>query len=207
MIQNPPVFDLAHPEGSVRKHTGRSERRHILLWSAPRKNKVIAELHKKLGSASAAILTDYKGLTVAEITSLRDSLAVEKVDYQVVKNTLMRLACKQTDVSVLDPMLTGTCAVAIAFGDPAAPAKIIKKFSKSNEKLKLKAGALGSRLIDPDQILALADLPPKEELLAKMLGTLNAVPTGLVTVLSGVPRAFVGVLAAIQRQKEQPAAA
>jgi large subunit ribosomal protein L10 len=172
-----------------------------------KKEQIIAELHKKLGSASAAILTDYKGLTVAEITSLRDSLAVEKVDYQVVKNTLMRLACKQTDASVLDPMLTGTCAVAIAFGDPAVPAKIIKKFSKSNEKLKLKAGALGNRLIDPDQILALADLPPKEELLAKMLGTLNAVPTSLVTVLSGVPRAFVGVLAAIQRQREQQAAA
>jgi large subunit ribosomal protein L10 len=172
-----------------------------------KKELIIAELHKKLGSASAAILTDYKGLTVAEITSLRDSLAVEKVDYQVVKNTLMRLACKKTDASVLDPMVTGTCAVAIAFGDPAAPAKIIKKFSKSNEKLKLKAGALGSRLIDADQILVLADLPPKDELLAKMLGTLNAVPTGLVTVLSGVPRAFVCVLAAIQRQKEQPAAA
>jgi len=172
-----------------------------------KKEQIIAELHKKLGSASAAILTDYKGLTVAEITSLRDSLAVEKVDYQVVKNTLMRLACKQTGASVLDPMLTGTCAVAIAFGDPAAPAKIIKKFSKSNEKLKLKAGALGSRLIDADQILVLADLPPKDELLAKMLGTLNAVPTSLVTVLSGVPRAFVCVLAAIQRQREQPDAA
>ena len=172
-----------------------------------KKEQIIAELHKKLGSASAAILTDFKGLTVAEITSLRDSLAVEKVDYQVVKNTLMRLACKQTGASVLDPMLTGTCAVAIAFGDPALPARIIKKFSKTNEKLKLKAGALGNRLIDPGQILALADLPPREELLAKMLGTLNAVPTSLVTVLSGVPRAFVCVLAAIQRQKEQPAAA
>ncbi len=171
-----------------------------------KKEQIIAELHKKLGRASAAILTDFKGLTVAEITSLRDSLAVEKVDYQVVKNTLMRLACKQTGASVLDPMLTGTCAVAIAFGDPAVPAKIIKKFSKSNEKLKLKAGALGNRLLDPDQILTLADLPPREELLAKMLGTLNAVPTSLVTVLSGVPRAFVCVLAAIQRQREQPAA-
>ena len=172
-----------------------------------KKEQVIAELHEKLGHASAAILTDYKGLTVAEITSLRDSLAVEKVEFQVVKNTLMRLACKQTDVSVLEPMLKGTCAVAIAFGDPAIPAKIIKKFSKTNEKLKVKAGSLGNRLIHPDQILALADLPPKEELIAKMLGTLNAVPTGLVTVLSGVPRAFVGVLAAIQRQKEEQAAA
>ena len=108
---------------------------------------------------------------------------------------------------MLESSLTGTCAVAIAYDDPSVPAKIIKKFSKSNEKLKLKAAALGNRLIDADQVLALADLPQKEELLAKMLGTLNAVPTGLVTVLSGVPRAFVGVLAAIQRQKEEQAAA
>ena len=172
-----------------------------------KKETVIEELHNKLGRASAAILTDYKGLTVAEITSLRDSLASEKVDYQVVKNTLMRLACKQTDASVLEPVLTGTCAVAIAYGDPTVPAKIIRKFSKANEKLKLKAGALGNRLINADQILALADLPPKEELLGKMLGTLNALPTSLVTVLSGVPRAFVGVLAAIKRHREEQAAA
>ena len=76
-----------------------------------KKEQIVAELHQKLGKASAAILTDYKGLTVAEITSLRDSLAVERIDYQVVKNTLMRLACKQTDASVLEPLLTGTCAV------------------------------------------------------------------------------------------------
>jgi large subunit ribosomal protein L10 len=172
-----------------------------------KKEQVVAELHEKLGRASAAILTDYKGLTVAEITSLRDSLAAEKVEYQVVKNTLMRLAGQGTDVSVLEPMLKGTCAVAISFGDPALPAKIIKKFSKTNEKLKVRAGSLGNRLLNPDQISELAELPPKEELLAKMLGTLNAVPTSLVRVLSGVPRAFVGVLAAIQRQREEQAAA
>ena len=133
---------------------------------------------------------------------------MEKVHYQVVKNTLIRFLHVSRPAHRLDPMLTGACAVAIAYGDPALPAKIIKKFgSKSNEKLKLKAGVLENRLIGPDQILALADLPPKEELLAKMLETLNAVPTILVTVLSGVPRAFVCVLAAIQRRKEQPDAA
>ena len=172
-----------------------------------KKEQVIEELREKLGRATAAILTDYKGLTVAEITGLRDSLAAEKIEYQVVKNTLMRMACRQTAASVLEPEVRGTCAVAIAYGDPSVPAKIIKKFSKGNDKLKLKAASLGNRLIDSDQVLALAELPPREELLAKLLGTLNAVPTGLVTVLSGVPRAFVGVLAAIQRQKEEQAAA
>ena len=172
-----------------------------------KKEEVIAELHEKLGRASAAILTDYKGLKVSEISALRDSLAAEKVDYQVVKNTLMRLACRETDAAVIEPLLKGTCALAIAYGDPAVPAKIIKKFTKTNEKLQVKAGSLGNRLLNPDQISALAELPPKEELLAKLLGTLNAVPTSLVTVLSGVPRAFVGALAAIQRQKEEQASA
>lgn len=172
-----------------------------------KKAQVVAELRGKLERASAAILTDYKGLTVAEITNLRDALAAEKAEYQVVKNTLMRLAGKGTDAEVLEPALRGTCAIAIAYGDPAIPAKVIKKFAKTNEKLRVKAGWLGTRLLNPAQISALAELPPKEELLAKMLGTLNAVPTGLVTVLSGVPRAFVGVLDAIRRQREEQAAA
>ncbi len=168
-----------------------------------KKEQVVAELRAKLERATAAILTDYKGLTVAEITGLRDLLVAEKGEYQVVKNTLMRLASKDMDTAVLDPKLKGTCAIAIAYGDPAVPAKILKKFGKTNEKLKIKAGSLGNRLLDPDQISALAELPPREELLAKFLGTLNAVPTGLVTVLSGVPRAFVGVLDAIRRQREE----
>ncbi len=168
-----------------------------------KKEQVVAELHEKLQRASAAILTDFKGLTVAEMTDLRGTLAAEKVEYQVVKNTLMRLAGKDTAAEVLTPLLKGTCAVAIGYGDPSIPAKIIKKYNKTNEKLKIKAGALGNRLLDAAQVSALADLPPREELLAKLLGTLNAVPTGLVTVLSGVPRAFVSVLAAIQRKKEE----
>ncbi len=169
------------------------------------KEKVVAELHEKLERSTAAILTDFKGMTVAEMTDLRDALAAEKIEYQVVKNTLMRLASRDTYVSAFDPLLKGTCAVAIGYADPAVPAKILKKFTKTNDKLKVKAGALGQRLLDPDQVSALAELPPKEELLGKMLGTLNAVPTGLVTVLSGVPRALVGVLAAIQRQREEQA--
>ena len=164
---------------------------------------MVAELHEKLQRASAAILTDFRGLKVSEMTNLRDALAAEKVEFQVVKNTLMRLASQETGAAVLQPHLKDTCAVAIGYGDPAVPAKIIKKFSKTNEKLKIKAGALGLRLMDAEQVAALAELPPREELLAKLLGTLNAVPTSLVTVLSAVPRSLVGVLAALQRQREE----
>jgi large subunit ribosomal protein L10 len=166
------------------------------------KEQVVAELHGKLERATAAILTDFKGMTVAEMTGLRDALSAEKLEYQVVKNTLMRLASDGTPASSLEHLLKGTCAVVIGYGDPAVPAKVIKKFAKTNEKLKVKAGVLGPRMLNPDQVAALAELPPRDELLAKLLGTLNAVPTSLVTVLSGVPRAFVGVLAAIQRQRE-----
>lgn len=167
------------------------------------KEQVVTELHDKLQRATAAIVTDFKGMTVAEMTNLRDALSAEKVDYQVVKNTLMRLASRDTGAAVLEPVLKGTCAVAISYGDPSVPAKVLRQFTKTNEKLKIKAGALGKRLLSTDQVAALADLPPREELLAKLLGTLNAVPTSLVTVLSGVPRAFVGVLAALQRKREE----
>lgn len=167
-----------------------------------KKEQVVAELHDKLQRASAAILTDFRGMTVSEMTELRDALAAEQIEYQVVKNTLMRLASKETGSEVLEPLLKDTCAVAIGYGDPSVPAKVIKKFSKTNDKLKVKAGVLGERLLNVDQVGALAELPSREELLAKLLGTLNAVPTGLVTVLSGVPRAFVSVLAAIEREKE-----
>lgn len=167
-----------------------------------KKAELIAELHAKLARASTAVLTDYKGLSVEQITQLRDALAEQGVEYRVVKNTLLRLASAETPAESLQPLLTGTNAVAFGYGDPSVPAKILKKYAKDSDKLKIKAGLLGRRLLSVDQVQALADLPSRDELLAKLLGTLNAVPTGLVTVLSGVPRALVQVLAAIQKDKE-----
>ncbi len=167
-----------------------------------KKEQLVAELHEKLQRASAAILTDFKGLSVAEITTLRDNLAQQGVEFKVVKNTLMRIAAKGTGAEVVEPLLKGTNAVAIAYGDPAVSAKVLKAFSKQNDKFKVKGGVLGTQVLSVDDVLALAELPSREELLAKLLGTLHAVPTALVRVLSGVPRAFVGVLAAIQREKE-----
>jgi large subunit ribosomal protein L10 len=87
-----------------------------------KKEQVVADLHQKLRRASAAILTDFKGLSVAEITDLRNALAAEQIDYCVVKNTLMRLASQDTSVAVLQSHLVGTCAVAISYGDPSVPA-------------------------------------------------------------------------------------
>lgn len=170
-----------------------------------KKAQVVTELHDKLRRASATVLTDFHGMTVEEMTGLRDVLAAQQIDYQVVKNTLMRLAGRETETAVLEPFVKGTCGVAIGYGEPTVPAKVLKDFMKTNPKLRIKAGALGKRLLTVDQVEALAALPSREVLLGKLLGTLNAVPTGLVRVLSGVPRAFVGVLAAIQREREKVA--
>ncbi|ROR01743.1 50S ribosomal protein L10 [Desulfosoma caldarium] len=167
-----------------------------------KKEQLVAELHEKLQRATAAILTDFRGLSVAEITELRDNLAQQGVEFKVVKNTLMRIAAKGTGAEVLEPLLQGTNAVAIAYDDPTVSAKILKAFGKTNDKFQVKGGVLGTRELTVQDVLALADLPSREELLAKLLGTLHAVPTALVRVLGGVPRAFVGVLAAIQREKE-----
>jgi large subunit ribosomal protein L10 len=168
-----------------------------------KKAQVVAELHEKLNRASATVLTDFQGLTVAEMTELRDTLAAQQVEYRVVKNTLMRLAGQETGASILQPLVKGTCAIAIGYDEPTVPAKILKSYIKTNAKLKIKAGALGNRLLSAEQVEALADLPSRAVLLGKLLGTLQAVPTGLVSVLSGVPRAFVGVLAAIQSEMEK----
>lgn len=181
------------------------------------KEQVVAELNEKLQQANAAILTDYKGLTVEEITDLRTRLVESGVEYRVVKNTLMRLASRGTGSEVLESHLTGTNAVAISYGDPADLSKVLKKYAKDNQKLKIKVGALGNRLVDAQGVIALADMPPREELLGKLVGVmaavptgfvsvLNAVPTSIVNVLGGVPRNFIGVLMAIQQEKEKQAA-
>ncbi len=167
------------------------------------KAKLLSELQEKLTRATATVLTDFKGLTVAEMMTLRDALAAEKVEYKVVKNTLMRMACRGTGASPLEPMVKGTCAVAIGYDDPTVPARVLKKISKENEKLKIKGGALGGRLLSVEEVMALADLPTREELLARLLGVLAAVPTAFVRVLSGVPRNFMGVLAALKQQREE----
>lgn len=167
------------------------------------KSKILEELKDKLSRASATVLTDFKGLTVAEMMTLRDALAAEKVEYKVVKNTLMRMACRNTGASALEPLLHGTCAIAIGYDDPTVPARVLKKITKSNEKLKIKGGALGGKFLTPEEVMALADFPTKQELLAQLLGVLAAVPTALVTVLSGVPRNFVGVLSALKQKREE----
>lgn len=165
------------------------------------KEQVVADLAAKLATAKASFLADYRGLNVDQVNALRGELRKAGVEYQVVKNTLLRLAAKGTGAECLDPHLAGPTAIAIVETDPVAPAKVLAEFAKANNKFELKAGALDGKLLSIEDIKALAELPPREVLLAKMLGSLNAPATNFVGVLAAIPRSLVQVLAAIQDQK------
>ena len=136
------------------------------------------------------------------MTELRAKLRDAGAQMEVVKNTLMRLAVKETASEVLTDLFKGPNAIIISQDDPVAPAKVIVDFLKDNDKLELKGAALGGKLLTEDEVKQLAKMPSKEELLAKLVYTLNAVPTNLVNVLSGVPRSFLNVLNAVKDQKD-----
>ena len=166
------------------------------------KKQIVAQLKDKFGQAKLVILTDYKGLNVAAMNDLRAKLREAGIDYHVVKNTLLRRAAQDTDAAALIDSFTGPSAIAVSLDDPVAPAKVLAEFSKANEKLEIKAGVMEGKILDASSIKALASLPSREVLLAKLLSVLVAVPTGMVTVLNEIPAKFVRVLAAVRDQKE-----
>ncbi len=168
-----------------------------------RKEEVVAELRDKLVKAKSVVVTDYKGLKAPEIGQLRKTLKDQGVDYRVIKNTLMRLASKDTDAAALEPLIEGTCAIAISYDDPVISAKLLRDFARENEYLKIKGGFLQSQVLEAKDVIALADIPSREVLLGQLLGVLNGIPTSLVSVLSAVPRSMVTVLSAIKQKKEE----
>ncbi len=166
------------------------------------KKQVVEQFAAKLATAKAAFLADYRGLTVDEVNELRNKLRDAGVEYHVVKNTLLRLASKDTPFTCWDEFLTGPTAIAISQSDPVAPAKVLSEYAKSSKVFELKTGVLDGKLLSSDDIKALAELPSREVLLAKMLGSINAPVSNFVGVLAAVPRSLVQVLGAIQEQKE-----
>jgi large subunit ribosomal protein L10 len=166
------------------------------------KKQFVKELKERLEKSSVVILTDYKGLDVEAMTELRAKLREADVQYQVVKNTMLRLASEGTGVEAIKDSFVGPSAIAMSFDDPVAPAKVLTEFAKDNEKLEIKIGVMDGKTLDLSAIKALSDLPSRDQLLATVLSAMNAVPTSLVTALSDVPRRLVNVLQAIKDQKE-----
>lgn len=138
------------------------------------KQQVVDAVSNKLQQSVCTIITDYRGLSVAQVTELRKQLRDANVDFQVVKNTLARRAAANVDLSELDEYLVGPTAIAYSNDDLVAPAKILSQFAKSNAELELKAGVLEGSVVTVDQIKKLADLPSREGLLSMLLSVLQA---------------------------------
>jgi large subunit ribosomal protein L10 len=173
-----------------------------------KKEATIEELREKIASAKNLFFTNYAGLTVEQITKLRNELRKDGSTYGVVKNTLFKRAAGDELASQLDAVLAGPTGVVFAGEDPVAPAKAIKTFSDSTKPVDVKAAYIDGKLVDAAQVQILAALPPKIELLAKLVGSLKSPLTGLVMVLSGNQSGLVRVLNAIRERKsaDQPAA-
>lgn len=166
------------------------------------KKAVVASYAEKMKNAKAGVLVNYCGITVEQDTALRRKLRENGVEYAVVKNTLLKLAAEEAGFGGLSGHLNGTTAIAISMEDVIAPAKIICEFSKENEDiLDVKAGFIEGKLADNKEIKALAALPPKEVLVAKVLGSLNAPISGFVGVLNANLRALVIALNAVAQKK------
>jgi len=165
----------------------------------------VAALSGKFEKAKIAIVADYKGLTVPVLQELRHNLRRNDAEFRVAKNTLLIRAVEDTEYKDLQEHFVGTTSVTVSSGDPVTPAKILSDFCKDHPELKIRSASLDGKLLSVEEITALAKLPSKEVLLGQMLSVMNGVPTGLVQVLSGVPRTFLYALQAIKEQKEQAA--
>ncbi|MGA7829137.1 MAG: 50S ribosomal protein L10 [Geobacteraceae bacterium] len=167
------------------------------------KQQIITEFHEKLKNAKAVFLADFRGMNVTQATKLRDDLRNASVEYKVVKNTLLELASKGTDKETLISHYAGPTAIALSYDDPVEAAKVLTRCAKEQQAtFKLKAAVLSGKPISVSEIQALAELPSREVLIAKMLGTMNAPITNFVGTLAAVPGSFVRALDAIRAKKE-----
>ena len=151
------------------------------------KQAIVASLTEKLQNASAGVLVDYKGITVAEDTALRAELRKNNVEYAVVKNTLLRFAAKNCGLDELDGVLNGTTSLAICNDDPVAPARVINDFAKKcNGHFEIKGGFMDGKVMALNEVMALAEIPPLPILRAQVLGTMLAPISGLACVLKQI---------------------
>jgi large subunit ribosomal protein L10 len=169
------------------------------------KKAVVVKLSEQMKNATTGVLVDYKGITVESDTKLRVELRNAGVRYEVVKNTLMRRAIKGIGLEGLEPVLKGTTALAVS-EDAVLPAKILNEYAKkSGDKFKIKAGFVEGRVIGVSEVKALAELPPKEVLIAQIMAGLNAPVSGVANALNANLRGLAVALSAVAEQKQKSA--
>ena len=169
------------------------------------KKEVVAEVSARLAKAQTVVLAEYRGLPVEAITALRSQARASGVYLRVLKNTLARRAVQGTPFEKLAEQMVGPLAYGIS-DDPVAAAKVLHAYAKSNEKLVIKGGMMPNYLMTAKEVGSLATMPGREELLAKLMGTMQAPIAKFVQTLNEVPSKFVRTLAAVRDQKEKAAA-
>ena len=175
------------------------------MGSLENKKEVVSEITEKMKNSKSFIVTDYRGLNVAQVTKLRAELRNAGIEYRVLKNTLMTIAADDIGLEGIQDYFKGPTAVAFGVEDAVAPAQILAKFAKQYEALEIKAGILEGKFINAEEIKALADLPSREVLLAKLANVLQSPIAGLANVLQGPIRKFGYALVEVQKLKEQEA--
>src|SRR6185436_1128233 len=163
-------------------------------------------VRERLEGADAALLTEYRGLNVKALADLRRQLRPAGGDYKVYKNTLVRFAVRELGADDLEALLTGPTAITFVRGDAAAVAKTLRDYARTNQALVLKGGLLGTRVVGARDVEALADLPPREQLLAQLAGAFQAPMVKLAGLLQALPRNFAYGLAALIDQRGGPEA-
>ncbi|MBI5237857.1 MAG: 50S ribosomal protein L10 [Deltaproteobacteria bacterium] len=171
------------------------------------KVKLVEELQDKYKRANATFIAEYKGIKAVQMDEIRKALREASIDFKIVRNTLARRAIAGTELEPVSSHLKGSTVIAFSYKDAALAAKKLVQFSKDQPNLKLRMGTLGKKTISLEGIKGLADLPPREVLLGRLLGSMQSPATGFVMVLSGVPRKFLYALNAIKDQKAAAGAA
>jgi len=174
-----------------------------LALSKDSKKEILQDLIAKLKESKGVVLTDYQGMNVSQISRLRNELNEKKVEFKIVKNTLMEKASEELNVEDLTKDLIGCTAIAFSCDDGVAPARLLKEYFKKNKiGLKIKSGLIDGRVFSPEKIMEIASLPLKDVLIAQMISGVKFPFYSLVFILQGPLRGLIYTLEAVKKQKE-----
>jgi large subunit ribosomal protein L10 len=166
------------------------------------KSRIVSELQDKFAKAKGIVFTDYRGLNVEELTSLRIALRASDVEFKVVKNTLAKRAAEGTPVNVAKDVFSGPIGIAIGYDDPVLVVKKVLEYSKTNEKLEIKGGVVEGALYAPAQIKAISELPPREVLLSMLVGAMQSPLSKLAGLLNSTLTQFMYAMEGLKQKKE-----
>jgi len=165
------------------------------------KIRVVSELQGKFEKAKGVVFTDYRGLNVQEITSLRNALRESALEYRVIKNTLAKRAAEGTPVDVAKDIFTGPLGIAVGYDDPVLLAKKVLDFSKKNNKLEVKGGVIEGGICTPEQIKTISELPPREIQLSMLVGAMQSPLSKMASVLNATLSRFIYAMEALKDKK------